>query len=176
MCGLSIFVVDDDVCSHTQEILYAGRRIGNDDALETFNVPPGCQCLIAIEGEKLKLGKPDPGAYSHDNNTFVCFLSFDKIVCEFMPIKASLSVTVDLRRLGFLLFLLFLFESPWQRAHTHTHAHTHDRDRERKNDSHIFCSMPFYTYACLHVLCGWLSTTTAWTDGRRYFSDSEYWA
>ena len=112
MCGLSIFVVDDDVCSHTQEILYAGRRIGNDDALETFNVPPGCQCLIAIEGEKLKLGKPDPGAYSHDNNTFVCFLSFDKIVCEFMPIKASLSVTVDLRRLGFLLFLLFLFESP----------------------------------------------------------------
>ena len=61
-----------EFCMFAQEILFAGRRIGNDDALETFNVPPGCQCLIAIEGEKLNLGKPDPGAYTHTRRACIC--------------------------------------------------------------------------------------------------------
>ena len=30
--------------------------------LTTYHVPPGCQCLIAIERAKLESGRPDPDA------------------------------------------------------------------------------------------------------------------
>jgi hypothetical protein len=42
------------------ELLYAGQRMANEKKLAEYHVPPGCKCLIAIEGAKLKLGKPDP--------------------------------------------------------------------------------------------------------------------
>ena len=45
--------------ARAQELLYAGERLRDDDALEAYNVPPGCQCLIAIEAEQLRIGKPD---------------------------------------------------------------------------------------------------------------------
>eukprot|EP00889_Picochlorum_renovo_P003820 jgi/Picre1/30850/NNA_006209.t1 len=41
------------------ELIYAGQKMANDKTLETYHVPPGCKCLIAIEGKKLELGKPD---------------------------------------------------------------------------------------------------------------------
>jgi len=47
------------VKNNCQELLYAGERLDDDTSLEAYNVPPGCQCLIAIEAEKLRIGKPD---------------------------------------------------------------------------------------------------------------------
>ena len=41
------------------ELIYAGQRMENDKTLESYHVPPGCKCLIAIEKAKLELGKPD---------------------------------------------------------------------------------------------------------------------
>lgn len=41
--------------------MFAGQMIDNDETLEFYDVPPGCQCLIAIEKAKLEIGKPDPG-------------------------------------------------------------------------------------------------------------------
>ena len=32
----------------------------NEADLSTYHVPPGCQCLIAIERAKLERGLPDP--------------------------------------------------------------------------------------------------------------------
>jgi hypothetical protein len=44
-----------------QELLYAGQRMRDDTrTLASYRVPPGCQCLIAIERAKLECGKPDP--------------------------------------------------------------------------------------------------------------------
>lgn len=43
------------------EIIYAGQRVGDDKQMEEYNVPPGCQTLIAIDRKKLMAGaKPDP--------------------------------------------------------------------------------------------------------------------
>lgn len=42
------------------ELIYAGQLMENAAPLYKYHVPPGCKCMIAIEGEKLKLGKPDP--------------------------------------------------------------------------------------------------------------------
>lgn len=42
-------------------IIYAGQQIDDASSLESFNVPPGCQTLIAIDKKKLMPGaKPDP--------------------------------------------------------------------------------------------------------------------
>ncbi|EFN54501.1 hypothetical protein CHLNCDRAFT_135209 [Chlorella variabilis] len=42
------------------ELIYAGQRMADSQQLADYHVPPGCQCLIAIERAKLILGKPDP--------------------------------------------------------------------------------------------------------------------
>ncbi|KAG2434818.1 hypothetical protein HXX76_007703 [Chlamydomonas incerta] len=42
-------------------LIYAGQLLDdNDKPMAEYHVPPGCQCLIAIEGAKLDSGKPDP--------------------------------------------------------------------------------------------------------------------
>ncbi|CAG9466518.1 unnamed protein product [Pedinophyceae sp. YPF-701] len=41
------------------ELIYAGQIMDNDRKLSEYRVPPGCRCLIAIEGAKLRSGKPD---------------------------------------------------------------------------------------------------------------------
>mmetsp|Transcript_18670 Transcript_18670/g.55687 ORF Transcript_18670/g.55687 Transcript_18670/m.55687 type:complete len:157 (-) Transcript_18670:234-704(-) len=42
-------------------LVYAGQVMTNDNApLASYHVPPGCQCLIAIDAAKLARGKPDP--------------------------------------------------------------------------------------------------------------------
>ena len=42
-------------------LIYAGQQMENDEApLSDYHVPPGCQCLIAIDAAKIKRGKPDP--------------------------------------------------------------------------------------------------------------------
>ncbi len=46
-----------------QELIFAGQVMEDDSAtLAAYHVPPGCQCLIAVERAKLLLGKPDPDA------------------------------------------------------------------------------------------------------------------
>mmetsp|Transcript_34984 Transcript_34984/g.99155 ORF Transcript_34984/g.99155 Transcript_34984/m.99155 type:complete len:176 (+) Transcript_34984:89-616(+) len=41
------------------ELIYAGQRMKDGRTLKDYHVPPGCQCLIAIERAKLELGKPE---------------------------------------------------------------------------------------------------------------------
>ncbi|KAF5843779.1 hypothetical protein DUNSADRAFT_8295 [Dunaliella salina] len=42
------------------ELIYAGQRMQDDSLpLAAYHVPPGCQCLIAIEKAKMDCGKPD---------------------------------------------------------------------------------------------------------------------
>ncbi|KAG2490862.1 hypothetical protein HYH03_010780 [Edaphochlamys debaryana] len=44
-------------------LIYAGEELGdNERPMADYHVPPGCQCLIAIERAKLLSGKPDPDA------------------------------------------------------------------------------------------------------------------
>ncbi len=51
------------VCVCSQELIFACQRMSdNSKPLSYYHVPPGCQCLIAIERAKLDLGKPDPDA------------------------------------------------------------------------------------------------------------------
>ncbi|GAX84182.1 hypothetical protein CEUSTIGMA_g11605.t1 [Chlamydomonas eustigma] len=43
------------------ELIYAGQKMSdNEQTLDHYHVPPGCQCLIAIEKAKLERGTPDP--------------------------------------------------------------------------------------------------------------------
>ncbi|GFH06611.1 uncharacterized protein HaLaN_01271 [Haematococcus lacustris] len=45
------------------ELIYAGQILSDNSApMSAYRVPPGCQCLIAIERAKLRMGKPDPDA------------------------------------------------------------------------------------------------------------------
>jgi len=45
------------------ELMYAGRRMADGAAtLASYHVPPGCQCLIAVEKAKLDSGLPDPSS------------------------------------------------------------------------------------------------------------------
>ncbi|GHP10485.1 hypothetical protein PPROV_000921600 [Pycnococcus provasolii] len=42
-------------------LIYAGRQMEDTKTLESYNVPPGCKVMIAIEAAKLAPGaKPDP--------------------------------------------------------------------------------------------------------------------
>ncbi len=41
------------------ELIYAGQRMANDKTLASYNVPPGCKCLIAAEKAKIEQGLPD---------------------------------------------------------------------------------------------------------------------
>ena len=42
-----------------QELIYAGQRMQDSKTMKDYHVPPGCQCLIAIERAKMELGKPE---------------------------------------------------------------------------------------------------------------------
>ena len=42
-------------------LVYAGQSLDDDNkSMADYHVPPGCQCLIAIDAAKVKRGKPDP--------------------------------------------------------------------------------------------------------------------
>lgn len=41
------------------ELIYAGQIMKNELKLDDYRVPPGCKCCIAVEGAKLRSGKPD---------------------------------------------------------------------------------------------------------------------
>jgi hypothetical protein len=41
-------------------LIYAGQHMDDDEAaLEHYHVPPGCQCMIAIDAAKIKRRTPD---------------------------------------------------------------------------------------------------------------------